>query len=80
MPDNNQLLYQTVADVLEVDVASLDDDSSQDTIPNWDSMAMVTLVNELESRFSVQFELLEIANLRNIGIIKAILEEKNVPF
>lgn len=80
MSNNLALLFNTVAEVLGVDPATLTEDSSQDTIKNWDSMAMVNIVNELESLFSVQFELLEITNLRTLGIIKSILSEKNVRF
>jgi len=80
MSDNLSLLFNIVAEVLDVDPKTITEDTSQDTVSNWDSMAMVSLVNELESRFEVQFELLEIANLRTVGIIKSILREKNVDF
>ena len=78
---NNQiLLFKIFADVLAVDISILDENSSSDTIPSWDSLAIINLVCELEQIFSVQFDVLEIADFRNISIIKSILMEKGVVF
>ncbi len=78
--DNESKLFQAFAQVLMVDVASLNENSSPDTIPNWDSLAVVNLVMELERAFGVEFDILEIADFRNIGIVKGILTEKGVVF
>lgn len=78
--DNQNKLFQVFADVLEVDIAKLDEQSSPDTITNWDSLAMVNLVCELEQTFGVSFDILEIADFRNIGIVKSVLVEKGVVF
>ena len=78
--DNQRKLLQAFADVLKVDIASLSEKSSPDTIQNWDSLAVVNLVCELEEAFGIQFDILEIADFRNIGIVKSILIEKGVVF
>lgn len=78
--DNQKQLFRAFADVLKVDIESLDEASSPDTIRTWDSLAVVNLVCELEQIFGVQFDILEIADFRNIGIIKSILMEKGVVF
>lgn len=78
--DNQRKLFQVFADVLKADIANLDEKSSPDTIQNWDSLAVVSLVSELEQTFGVQFDILEIADFRNVGIIKSILMEKGVVF
>jgi acyl carrier protein len=80
MSDNLSLLFNIVAEIMEVDPKTITEESSQDTLSNWDSQAMVNLVTALESSFCVQFELLEITNLLTVGIIKSILIEKNVQF
>ena len=77
---NTLKLYQVIADVFQVDVSDVDDESSQDTIPKWDSLGMVALVGELEQAFGVQFDILEIVDFRNVGIIKTILSEKGIAF
>lgn len=78
--NNEQKLFQAVADVFRVDIATVSEKSSPDSIPKWDSLGMVHLVTELEQAFGVQFELLEIADFRNVAIIKSILTEKGVRF
>lgn len=77
---NQQKLLQALADGLNIDVAQLSEESSPDTTPGWDSMAMVGAVAELERAFDVRFDLLEIADFRSVAIIKSILIEKGVAF
>jgi acyl carrier protein len=77
---NKKQLFSAFSDVLKVDVKSLDESSSPDTIPNWDSLAVINIVIELEQIFKVQFDIMEIADFQNIGIIKSILEEKGIHF
>lgn len=78
--NNEQKLFQAVADVFRVNVAAVSEASSQDTIPKWDSLGIVNLVTELEQVFGVQFDILEIADFRNVAIIKSILAEKGIRF
>ena len=73
-------MLKAVADVFGVDPNALDDKSSQENIPKWDSLAMVSLVAELEAVFEVQFDIMEIADFHNIGIIKSVLTEKGIHF
>ena len=77
---NRELLFRVFSDVLKVDIKSLDKTSSSDTIPNWDSIAIINIVFELEQIFKVQFDILEIADFHNIEIIMSILEEKGIIF
>lgn len=78
--NNQEKLYQVFASILQVDFATLSEESSPDSIRNWDSLAIVNLTIEIEQTFDVQFDILEIADFRNIGIIKSILAEKGVVF
>ena len=79
-PTNEARLYMTLADILQVDAATLTGASSPDTIATWDSLAVVNLVAELEAVFDVQFDILEIADFHNVDIIKSILQGKGVEF
>jgi acyl carrier protein len=73
-------LFRIVADVFSLPISEISDASSQDTIEQWDSLGMINLVGELEMSFDVQFDLTEIAILKNIAIIRTILSEKGVNF
>jgi len=77
---NELKLFQAVADVFRIDIATVTEDTSPDTIPKWDSLGVVHLVTELEQAFGIQFDILEIADFRNVGIIKSILIEKGITF
>ena len=78
--NNQEKLYQVFASILQIDIAILSEESSPDSIQNWDSLAVVNLTIEIEQTFDVQFDILEIADFRNVGIIKSILVEKGVVF
>ena len=77
---NKQKLFQAIADVFDVDAATVSDMSSPDTIPKWDSLGMVKLVAELEQVFGIEFDILEIADFRNAAIIMGILAGKGIRF
>ena len=47
---------------------------------NWDSLAMVQLITELERRFSVEFDLEEIHRLRSYAEIQETLSRKGLVF
>jgi acyl carrier protein len=78
--NNHEKLMLALSGVLNVAVEQINDDSDQDSLPGWDSLAMVNLVMELEILFNVSFELLEIAEFKSLRIIKLFLESKGVQF
>jgi len=78
--NNINKLYQAIADILNVDLDTLNEDSSSDNIPNWDSQAIISLVCELEQIFDVEFDILEIADIRDIKVIINLLGNKGIVF
>jgi acyl carrier protein len=77
---NSETLMKALSAVLNEPVSRIRDESTQDTLPNWDSLAMVNLVPELEQAFGVEFDILEIADFKSVALIKTILSEKGVHF
>lgn len=77
---NNEQLFRVVASIFKVDLSSINELSSPDTLEAWDSLSMVQLVVELEQVFNVKFNILEIADFYSVGIIKTVLAEKGVNF
>ena len=69
-------LYNIVANVFEMDVSEVSENSSQDNIEKWDSMGMINLVTELETELGIEFDLEEMAVMKNIKIIQEIVNEK----
>jgi len=66
-------LLDIVANVMEVQVTQIDDESGPETIENWDSFRGLILFEELESNFNVKFTLNELLNIKKIKDIKNIL-------
>ena len=78
--ENFEILRMTIANILRIDKDQIDENSSQDNIENWDSLAIVNMVTELEKVFNVQFDILEIVEFYSVEIIKLTLIDKGIKF
>jgi acyl carrier protein len=74
------MLKQVLADVFGVDVATVGEESSVDSIAAWDSLNHLNLVLALEERFGVSFSEEQIVEMMNYPLVKAVLEEAGVEF
>jgi acyl carrier protein len=72
-------LIQVFADVLEIDPAVLNDDSSPDNVQKWDSLSAMKLVAAIEEKFNVRLSTREIMKMSTIGRARKTLQSKNVP-
>lgn len=71
-------LTQTFAIVLKLDAASMNDDSSPENIPSWDSLSAVRLVAAIEETFNVELTTTEILRMRSLGLARDVLRRKGV--
>lgn len=67
-----------VANAFGKDPSTIDDGTSPDTLPEWDSLGHVTLVIELESIYDVSFGTDETMKLTSVAAIKAALRSHDV--
>ena len=75
MPDKLITLF---ADVLHIDEARLDEDSSPDSIEEWDSVAAMTLMAAFEHTFSIRLTTRDFLTMRSITSIRDVLRKKGV--
>ena len=75
MLDKN-LVKNVMAAVLELDVKSLDENSSMDNIPNWDSLKQMNLILALEESFAVSIPDEDAANATSYQLIVIVLQEQ----
>lgn len=61
--------------VFEVDADSINEESSQDNIENWESIKTLDLIVALEEEFGVTIPLEEVGNMTNFKYIKLMIEE-----
>lgn len=71
-------LTTLIARVLNVDENILNDNSSPETISEWDSLNGILLVIELEKNFNVKFTMDEVVAVQKVSDIKDALRKHNV--
>ena len=71
-------LIALFAEILEVEENTLSDDSSPDTVEQWDSLAAMHLVAGIEEKFSIQLSTKEIMKMSSIGLARKALQDKGV--
>lgn len=76
--DNINKLNSILARVLQVDETEINDGTSPDTVPAWDSYNVLMLVSELETGFNVHFTMDEVVAVKNAGDIKNALRKHGV--
>jgi acyl carrier protein len=63
---------------MEVPVSQINDESSPETIENWDSFHGLILADELETRFSVKFVLEDLTSVKKVADIKKSLAKYGI--
>jgi acyl carrier protein len=71
-------LIEVFSEVLQVDPAELNDDSSPDNVKRWDSLAAMALVAAIEERFVVRLSTKQIMKMSTIGRARKALQGMNV--
>lgn len=71
-------IVKIVSQVFGVPECDVDDDSSPDSIPSWDSLTHIHLVLALEAEFGVTLTPDEAMDLLSVHLIRRILADKNV--
>jgi acyl carrier protein len=71
-------LYSIIARVMDVSITNINDDSSPETIPSWDSFNSYILLDELESEFKTEFTIDEVTEKKNVYDIKKHLKNHGI--
>jgi acyl carrier protein len=78
--NNDEKLKAVFVEVLAIDPRDFADNLRQDNVGSWDSMAMVSLITEIEAVFDLELDLLEFSRFVSVASIKAVLTEHGVSF
>ncbi len=71
-------LYGIIARVMDIPILEINDNSSPETIPSWDSFNSYILLDELESEFKTEFTLDEVTETKNVSDIKKHLKSHGI--
>lgn len=77
---NNEKIQQAFAAALNLDPAQIGDDLAYNSIPEWDSVAHMVLIAELERVFDVMLDTDDIIDMSSVGKAKEILAKYQVSF
>ena len=80
MKTSEDKLKQVLADVFGVDVKTINDTASVDTVAGWDSLHHLNLVLALEQQFNIVLSGEEAVQILSYPLIKIVLEEHGVDF
>jgi acyl carrier protein len=72
---NETVLKKVMATMLTVDVSTINEDSSMDNVPSWDSLRHMNLVLALEEEFKVTIPDEDAGNITSYKLIKLILND-----
>lgn len=75
MENLDERIKDVMAGVFGIDATSINEDSSQDNIEQWDSIKTLDLIVSLEEEFDVSIPIEEVGNMTNYKYIKLTLEE-----
>ena len=71
-------LYRILSEVFGIAIEEINEDSSPDTIPRWDSMSHITLIVSLESDFGISLSPEEAMEMLSVKLIRMILKDHQV--
>ncbi len=74
----SEKLYQIISEVFSVDVSKIDENTSPENLEQWDSFNFYVLLNEIEKKFNIQFDINETLEIKKIGDFKKLFEKKGV--
>ena len=66
------------AEVLRMPAEAINDNSSPDNTPRWDSTSAIDLTLAIEDEFNVKLTTKEITAMRSVALVKKILTNKGV--
>lgn len=77
---NSEKFSAAFAQALQLDAHQINDDLAYNEIPQWDSVAHMALVAELESAFDIMLDTDDILAMSSVGKARTILQKYDVVF
>ena len=74
----DEKLKHILSVVFNEDISNINENSSSDTILNWDSIRHLNLILTLENEFNISIPDEEVGNLMNFKLIKLIISELTI--
>ena len=71
-------IEKAFSEVLGVPAEKIDDATSPENTPEWDSLQAMNLVAALEEAFGIRLSTREIISMRTVGLVRKVLRAKGI--
>lgn len=71
-------LKRIMSNIFSISEETVDENSSMDTIENWDSLQHLNLILAIEQEFKVSLSTDEVVQMVNFKVIKSTLQRKGI--
>jgi acyl carrier protein len=72
----SERLKKVILRELELDDFSIEDSTTANMVPGWDSLSHVRIIAAIEAEYSVRFKTVEVLRMRKVGDLQTLLEIK----
>ncbi|MBU3597329.1 acyl carrier protein [Polynucleobacter bastaniensis] len=76
--ENEKILKKILSDLFMVDISTINDDTSVDTVSKWDSLKHLNLVLALEEAFKIALTEEQTVEILSYPLIKSVLIEHGI--
>lgn len=80
MQVSEEKLKRVLANIFNINIDEIDDATSVDSVPQWDSLKHLNLVLALEHEFNITLSTEQTVEILNYPLIKAVLGEHGIQF
>ena len=74
----SEKLYQIVSEVFNVELNKINDNTSPENLEEWDSFNLYVLLDQIENKFNIKFDLDETLEIKKIGDFKKLFEKYGI--
>lgn len=78
--NNEQKLRELFAEALQINIEQVTEDLTYNSIPEWDSIAHMTLISEIDNAFDTMLDTDDVLDLSSFAKAKEILLKYDVKF
>ena len=68
-------LLNLISDITNISSDNLTMDSGPQSIPEWDSLAQLTIVAAIESKYNISFDMNDIISIQSVNDLKKTIEK-----
>jgi acyl carrier protein len=77
---NELKLKEVFKKIFQIEISSINDETSVDTVEKWDSLKHLNLVLALEEAFNITFTEEESVEIMSYPLVKAVLSDHGITF